>query len=40
MNLNQLVIIPLIVWIGVFGYLIRLDGKLARIEAAIKEDRR
>ena len=33
-----LAIIPIIVWIGVFGYLLLIDRKLARLESQIKED--
>jgi CcmD family protein len=33
-----LVIVPLIVWIGVFFYVLMVDRKLARLEAAQEED--
>ena len=30
--------VPLIVWFGVFAYMLSIDRKLARIEADKKED--
>jgi CcmD family protein len=33
----SLVIVPLLVWIGVFGYLLMVDRKLARLEAETVE---
>jgi CcmD family protein len=33
-----LMIVPLIVWIGVFLYMLMVDRRLARLEAAQEED--
>ena len=33
-----LAIVPLIVWVGVFLYLLGIDRKLARLESERKED--
>ena len=38
MKLISLAIVPLIVWIGVFVYLLMIDRKLARLEAAEEQD--
>lgn len=34
----SLAIVPLIVWVGVFVYLLVVDRKLARLEAVPEED--
>jgi CcmD family protein len=36
-DMISLVIVPLLVWIGVFGYLLMVDRKLARLEAETVE---
>ncbi len=33
-----LAIVPVIVWVGVFAYLLLVDRKLARLEASREED--
>lgn len=38
-SMITLVVVPVLVWIGVFGYLLMMDRKLARLEAArVEED--
>ncbi len=37
-NMVTLAIAPLIVWVGVFAYLVTVDRKLARLEASREED--
>ncbi len=37
-SMLSLVVAPLLVWIGVFAYLLLMDRKLARLEAARVED--
>ena len=36
----SLAAVPLVIWVAVFTYLVRVDLKLARIEATNREDRR
>jgi CcmD family protein len=35
-----LALVPLIVWVGLFSYLVRVDRKVARVESAIRDDRK
>lgn len=37
-KLLSLAVVPLIVWIGIFVYLLMIDRKLARLESIREED--